>query len=390
MNSGRRVLFYVQHLLGIGHLKRAATLARAMAAEGLAVTVVSGGMPLEILDPRGFDLVQLAPLRAGDRSFVSLVDADGAEPDEALKAGRRAQLLDTFDRLRPLVLLIELYPFGRRQLGFEIGPLIEAARAMMPRPVIASSVRDVLVEKRRPERAAEMAAAARAQFDHILVHGDPHFIPFEETFEPAGQLRDMIHYTGYVVDGAPGDEARGEAGSGEVIVSAGGGATGEKLLRTALAARGLSILRGAPWRLLCGPNLDERAFDALTREAGAGVTVERARADFTSLLANCRLSISQCGYNTMMEVLSSGAPAIAVPYAGGWETEQTLRARLLAGRGLISALDEDALSPEVLARAIEGALSRPPASRGAPDMDGAGASARLIAGWAGGVAGSAQ
>ena len=38
-----RVLFYVQHLLGIGHLKRAATRARACAAAGLEVTVVSGG-----------------------------------------------------------------------------------------------------------------------------------------------------------------------------------------------------------------------------------------------------------------------------------------------------------------------------------------------------------
>ena len=41
--SDARVLLYVQHLLGIGHLKRAMTLARALAAEGLEVTVASGG-----------------------------------------------------------------------------------------------------------------------------------------------------------------------------------------------------------------------------------------------------------------------------------------------------------------------------------------------------------
>ena len=38
-----RVFFYVQHLLGIGHLRRAATLARAMAAGGFDVLLVSGG-----------------------------------------------------------------------------------------------------------------------------------------------------------------------------------------------------------------------------------------------------------------------------------------------------------------------------------------------------------
>jgi predicted glycosyltransferase len=56
-----KVLFYVQHLLGIGHLKRAATLARACAAAGLDVTVVSGGEPMAVLDRTGFDLVQLPP-----------------------------------------------------------------------------------------------------------------------------------------------------------------------------------------------------------------------------------------------------------------------------------------------------------------------------------------
>jgi len=39
--SGTRAFIYVQHLLGIGHLKRAATLAQAMALEGLAVTLAS-------------------------------------------------------------------------------------------------------------------------------------------------------------------------------------------------------------------------------------------------------------------------------------------------------------------------------------------------------------
>ena len=41
-----RVFFYVQHLLGIGHLRRAATLARAMAAGGFDVLLVSGGAPM--------------------------------------------------------------------------------------------------------------------------------------------------------------------------------------------------------------------------------------------------------------------------------------------------------------------------------------------------------
>ena len=41
-----KVFFYVQHLLGIGHLKRAHTLARALRAAGFEVTLASGGLPV--------------------------------------------------------------------------------------------------------------------------------------------------------------------------------------------------------------------------------------------------------------------------------------------------------------------------------------------------------
>ena len=48
--SKTRVMVYVQHLLGIGHLKRAATIARAIAASGCETTVVSGGLTVELID----------------------------------------------------------------------------------------------------------------------------------------------------------------------------------------------------------------------------------------------------------------------------------------------------------------------------------------------------
>ena len=44
--SAPRVLLYVQNLLGIGHLRRAAAVARGLTAQGMAVYFVSGGMPV--------------------------------------------------------------------------------------------------------------------------------------------------------------------------------------------------------------------------------------------------------------------------------------------------------------------------------------------------------
>jgi Predicted glycosyl transferase len=55
----------------------------------------------------------------------------------------------------PQVLITEQFPFGRTQLRFELVPLIEAARAMRPRPLIVSSVRDVVRRSASPQRIAE-------------------------------------------------------------------------------------------------------------------------------------------------------------------------------------------------------------------------------------------
>jgi len=97
-----------------------------------------------------------------------------------------------------------------------------------------------------------------------------------------------------------------------------------------------------------GANLTHAAFQQDLPEV-----VERARNDFTLRLRNCVLSVSQAGYNTVVETLQAGARAVLVPYAGGGESEQTSRARLLAGRGLVQVVEENALAPQALAAAID-------------------------------------
>jgi predicted glycosyltransferase len=77
------------------------------------------------------------------------------------------------------------------------------------------------------------------------------------------------------------------------------------------------------------------------------------------LLRNATLSISQGGYNTLIETLCLADRAVIVPFAAGLETEQTRRAALLAERGMIQVVTEKALAPEPLAAAIERALAGP-------------------------------
>jgi predicted glycosyltransferase len=376
--SPGRVLIWVQHLLGIGHTRRAATLARVMQATGLEVTLASGGFPVPGLDTGGARLVQLPPTRAVDVSFKELVDESGQAIDEAWKTARRERLLALFAEVRPDVLVTELFPLGRRQLRFELLPLLDAAVAARPAPVVACSVRDILAGRPTPEREAEILDRIDRYYDHVLVHGDPAFVALDRTFPQAGRIGDKLHYTGYVVDGRGRRRGPGADGWREVLVSAGGGAVGDRLLRAAIAARPRTVWREVRWRVLVGANATPAELAALRAGAGDGVVVEPARDDFPDLLMSCAVSVGQAGYNTTMEAIRAGCRIVAVPFAAGDEREQTLRAEALAERGVLQVVHEAELTPETLAQAIDAAR---PAAGFQVDLDGAAASARLVAGW---------
>ncbi len=382
--SAPKIFFYVQHLLGIGHQRRGATLTRAMQTAGLDVTYVSGGHAIPNLELAGANFVQLPPVRAVDLYFKELVDENDQPIDDAWRENRRAALMAAYQACNPDLIILELFPFGRRQMRFELLPLLDAARSRAQPPVVVSSVRDILVEPPKPERLVEMLERIDTYFDHVMVHGDEALVPFERTFPHAADIADKISYTGYVVDQRA--EVGGSKGLGhdEVLVSAGGGAVGDKLLRTAMAARSLTSLSDATWRVLVGTKVPEAEFLALAEIADPGIIVERARGDFPSLLMNCALSISQGGYNTVMESLHAGCAALIVPYAGGLESEQTLRAELLTERGLINVLAEAELSPEILAASINTAILEQGQGMAITiKTDGAAETARLVKKWVG-------
>jgi len=258
---------------------------------------------------------------------------------------------------------------------------LEAAKVLAKPPRILSSVRDVLRESASAARIAETVETFERYFDGVLVHADPALVSLDRSFAGWERIKPRAHYTGYVVetDSPPARAAKsGEVPSGEVIVSAGGGAVGGPLLRAAIAARPLTSLAGRTWRLLVGDNLPD--VDRAALRAGNGVEIEPARTDFTTLLAGSALSISQAGYNTVVETLVHGDRAVLVPFATVRETEQARRAQLLAERGLVQTVSAYGLDGSVLAAAVERALAgRSIRSFPRCDANGGRATASLLA-----------
>jgi len=377
VNATPRVLIWVQHLLGIGHLRRAAALARALAEAGAEVRIASGGMPVPGLDTGGARLVQLAAARVGDASYRELLDGNGRPVDDAWRRARRRHLLELFTGFRPRAVITETYPFGRGLLREELEALVAAVAIAEPRPLLCCSLRDIVEPRAVAAKRERMVGCARDAFDRVLVHADRTVTRLEDSLPEAVRLGDRVTYTGYLVSDPGRPEAALEARA-EVLVSAGGGRVGEALLRAALEAARTPA--GLTWRLLAGPGIAEPAFNALRLGAPQGAVVERNRRDFGALLASCRVSVSQAGYNTMVDLLRARARAVVVPFAAVGEREQGIRARLFAARGLVRVLEPEVLSGSALAAAVEAAAaSVRPVAEGVR-LDGAEVSARLIVG----------
>ncbi|MCU0790207.1 MAG: glycosyl transferase [Nitratireductor sp.] len=370
------VFFYVQHLLGIGHVFRATRVARGLARAGARVHLVWGGTRLPSIDLSGFKTHFLMPVRSDSEHFSGLVHPDGRRFTEADQAARRDELLALFHALRPDVVITEAFPFGRRQMRFELEPLMQAARAAAWRPMTVASIRDIMQEGRAQNRVAESLRHFQDWYDLLLVHGDPQLIRIEETLQGAEPILGKVRYTGLVTPDTP-DMAVAPSIAADVVVSAGGGAVGHALTAAALGANRFSKAFPGNWLMVVGSERAEADFEALKAAAGEGMRVVRFLPDLARVMAGAKVSVSRAGYNTVGDLMRARCRAVLVPFAGGRETEQLRRARLFSSKGLATMLTDEGLTPERIGAAVDKALSLPPLNAGL-DMEGAAHSARIV------------
>ncbi|MCA0450626.1 MAG: glycosyltransferase [Proteobacteria bacterium] len=355
-----KILIHVQHLLGTGHARRMAAIANGLARSGHDTVLASGGMSLR-LDVGAAKLIQLPACRAQDATFKVLIDANGNAVDESWREARAQATLDLYAALKPDLLIVELYPLGRALLRFELEPLIARA-GRIPKLV---SIRDV--PQRPADSKIESRLAALGDFAAVLAHGDEGFLPATQSFPELARIGSKLIHTGYIAgtDQTP-------CGQDEIVVSVGGGAAGVKLLDASLKLAARRAHAGERWRILTGEQV------ATISAPNAFVAVERNRPDFLGLLKGSRLSISQAGYNTAIDLLRARVPAILVPFAEGNEREQTIRAEAFAFAGLATIADEGRLTPESLDTAIGNAKSPRPHTI---SCEGVAATASIVSRW---------
>jgi predicted glycosyltransferase len=369
-----KVVFYCQHVLGIGHFFRTHEICEKLKDHD--VILVSGGDRPDIPLPGHVRELRLPGLMM-DENFKNMFSKEKGEHIDAVKEKRQKMLFRLFEETSPDVFMIELYPFGRKAFRFEIDPILEGIRDSSLRPCrVVCSLRDVLVEKENAASYEERVVKLLNRcFDTVFVHSDPGVLKLDATFSRLDDISIPIVYTGFVtpkpVPGS-GQDLRTKLGIGDndyfVVASAGGGKVGGEVLAAVVKAFAY-LPRDCRLQVFTGPFLDDGSFFDLKSFEGPFIRVDRFTPDFLSFLDAADLSVSMAGYNTSMNIMAAGIPALVWPFAQN--REQRLRAERLARLGGLQILSDKDLDPERLAGLMTRMLTEKERPASAIDLNGA-------------------
>ena len=381
-----KIIFYCQHILGVGHLFRSLQICKAL--KGHRVFLISGGPHIETNIPKHVRIVRLPELQM-DTHFKGLFNSQMHISLDQIKEQRQKKLFDLFQKEKPDIFLVELYPFGRKAFRFELDPLLAAIRDQRHSNCgVVCSVRDILVEKEDRQRHEGRAVDTLNRFfDAVVVHSDSNLIKLEETFSLHAKIGIPLYYSGYIAKKPPANARRQIRSRLKImdkdpliVASAGGGSVGKPLLESAIyAVKKFSRDSSARLMVYTGPYIAEKDFAYLKSLANQRIKVEKFTSDFLALMAAADLSISMGGYNTSMDILTCGVPALVWPF--GHNREQRLRAQRLAERGALKILNDEHLKPDCLADILAQTLSEPHPAKLDIDLDGATHTARWLEEW---------
>ena len=95
------------------------------------------------------------------------------------------------------------------------------------------------------------------------------------------------------------------------------------------------------------------------------------------MLPHAAASVSLCGYNTALDLLQSGSPAVLVPFDAGKEVEQSLRAQSLMPLPGFAIEAAATLTPDRLCAALRKVMQQPQRSLDGFEFDGAARSVEI-------------
>jgi predicted glycosyltransferase len=355
-----RFLLYSHDGLGLGHLRRNLAVAHALAdaAPQSSILLATSSEEAQWFElPPNADIVRLPGLRKVDnrRYEPRRLNVTSGE----VWSVRASLLLATVNSFRPSVVLADKHPLG---LDGELEPALAQTRAAGGKAVLG--LRDVLDDPGAVRAELEdggLYERIPEYYDRVLVYGQPDILDARREYRFPPAVAAMTRFCGYVVSPAKGQRPNGRSADTNeerphVLATAGGGEDGFALLAAFVEA-------AAPRRwdagVVSGPQCAQHAVNRLGKRASeAGVAFRRFVPDLSSEFRSLDALVCMGGYNTLTEAAASGVSTVCVPRVEP-RSEQLIRARAFAHRGLLTLVEPRELEPDFLGAKIDEALEPP-------------------------------
>ena len=390
----KRIVFYSQHLIGVGHHFRNREIVRAL-TRGHEVFFIDGGRSIPGGDlPDSVAHIRLASVYASQEGLAS--EESKYDIQEVLQI-RKDVLCKTIKDIDPDVFLIEFFPFDRWAFRLELISAIETARSINPDVKVICSLRDIpmraqsadLVGPPMPQALfrtgrsqfysvpfggpqyvhtlmarryyAEVCPTLNSYFDALFVHADSKLTRLEEHFPWVEDIEIPVVYTGYVSEKLDQQCQEDTRPPKFVLVSAGGGAEAYELIIPCIEAWKIvcnkNVIHEREMVICTGPFLPEEQFVSLEEMCeGYPIQLKRFLSNFPLWMQASDFSISRAGYNTCMNVLETGTPSLLIPSVA--MGDQVFRAHKLAELGLAEVISGEDLKPNAVADAIQEGISQ--------------------------------
>lgn len=371
-----RLLIYSQDGLGLGHMRRTSLLAREFLdrmPDASVLTVSDSPLGQFFAMAAGHDFLKLPSIRKTGPGVWEAVSLSLSFDDVLrLRTQLIASAIDSFD---PQVVLVDHMPHGA------MGELVPALRAVSGRGIrMVLGLRDILDAPSvvRARWTAEGAYETLDEFyDDILVYGQQDVLDVADEYGWPASISRRASYTGYVCADPPRRVSPNGSGPWQggptprVLVVAGGGADAYPMSSAVLdVAAEVHAATGAQFSMVTGPFMPGDHVRALRLRSEQLPMVElRRKFHGRNKIAKADLVVSMAGYNTTVEVLATGTPALLIPRSGP-SAEQRTRAELFADRSWVRWVDPTDLSSELVANGILAGLEEALTPSVLPDLTG--------------------
>ncbi|MGI9364307.1 MAG: glycosyltransferase family protein [Rhizobiaceae bacterium] len=362
-----RILMYSHDTFGLGHLRRCRTIAHALVDrfKGLTVLIISGSQIAGAFDFKArVDFVKIpSVIKLYSGQYTSINEHIDIQDTLAM---RESLILETAELFDPDIFIVDKEPMGLRG---EVEKTLVALQMRGCTTVLG--LRDVMDSAELLDeewKKKDIMDKIAALYDEVWVYGPQDFWNPLVGLDTPKRITDKLQYTGFLHRETPSNDnhrMQHPLPANYILVTAGGGGDGAKLMSMVLAAREHDRNLVYPLVLIPGPFMQSDDREEIHQRAAnlKAVTVIDFDNELETIMDNASAVVGMCGYNTFCEILSFNKPALFVPRTRPRQ-EQLIRATRANELGLARVLDADqAVDPEKMADALHALPNMPAPSQ---------------------------